>query len=282
MPNSPPACSQRQLCTFSLDTSRPALLFDLPANPAIRRPRSPVSPPLDAAPSLLPATSRVAPSSLGSTPVLIRKSFHATYFHVDRLGIGCVLIASPIAAATFNWTSNIGGTFNVATNWTPNVIPSSADTVIFSVNSAYTVSFNTANTVVNTFTLDRGDVTLDMNTNTFRASNLTSSSMGNTVHTASLRITDGVFRPGNLYRRSRHGAVSNLILDTASNTTIGTGPFLVGLAGTGNLTLQNGAPCRLPAAPDLASMPAASATRQSPESTTASTWTIERRAASNR
>jgi hypothetical protein len=156
------------------------------------------------------------------------------------IALGCSSIVSPATAATFNWTNNSGGTYNVATNWTPNGNPGGADTVQFGINSTYTVAFNTA-AVANILTVDRGDVTFDLNTATFRTNSLTSSSMGNTAHTATLRITDGAFRPGNLTMGVIAGATSNLILDTASDTTIGSGPLLIGQSGNANLTLQNGA-----------------------------------------
>jgi T5SS/PEP-CTERM-associated repeat protein len=150
-------------------------------------------------------------------------------------------LATTADAATFNWTNNTGGAFATATNWTPAGIPATNDEARFEINNTYTVAF-AASTTVNTFSQTRGDITFDMNTNILRFTNLTNNSMGSSAGlTSTLRITDGLFRPGSLTIGASAGATSNLILDTASNTTVGTGPLLVGQSGTGHLTLQNGA-----------------------------------------
>jgi hypothetical protein len=144
-------------------------------------------------------------------------------------------------AATFNWTSNTGGAFATAANWTPTGIPASNDEARFEINNTYTVTIAAA-TTVNSFTQTRGDATFDLNSNTLRFTNVTNNTMGSSAGlTSTMRITDGIFRPGNLNIGAVAGATSNLILDTASNTTVGTGPLLIGLSGAGNLTLQNGA-----------------------------------------
>jgi T5SS/PEP-CTERM-associated repeat protein len=154
-------------------------------------------------------------------------------------------IATTVTAAQFNWTNNSGGPFGVAANWTPVGVPPGVpgvnDEARFELNNTYTVTLAAAHTV-NTLTQTRGDVTFDLNTNILRFTNLTNNTLGSAAGlTSTLRITDGLFRPGNLIVGATAGATSNLILDTTSNTTVGTGTLLVGQSGAGNLTLQNGA-----------------------------------------
>jgi T5SS/PEP-CTERM-associated repeat protein len=150
-------------------------------------------------------------------------------------------LATTAAAAPFNWTNNSGGAFGTAANWTPVGVPSTNDEARFELNNTYTVTLAASHTV-NTLTQTRGDVTFDLNTNILRFTNLTNNTMGSSAGlTSTLRITDGFFRPSNFIVGAAAGTTSNLILDTTSNTTVGTGPLLVGQSGTGNLTLQNGA-----------------------------------------
>jgi T5SS/PEP-CTERM-associated repeat protein len=187
----------------------------------------------------------------------------------------CLSLATSAAPATFNWTSNIGGAFATAANWTPTGVPSVSDEARFEINNTYTVTVSTS-TTVNTFAQTRGDATFDLNGNILRFTNLTNNTMGSTTGlTSTLRITDGAFRPGNFTIGASTGATSNLVLDTASNTTVGTGPLLVGQSGTGNLTLQNGAILTTQNGAGLGINAAGVGNATVSASGTGATWTVE-------
>jgi T5SS/PEP-CTERM-associated repeat protein len=190
--------------------------------------------------------------------------------------IAASLSLAPAAdAATFNWTSNTGGAFATAANWTPAGIPATNDEARFEINDTYTVTIAAAATV-NTFTQTRGNATFDLNSNTLRFTNVTNNTMGSSAGLAStLRIMDGVFRPGNLNIGAIAGATSNLILDTASNTTVGTGALLIGQSGTGNLTLQNGAALTTTNGAGLGIAAGGIGNAVVSESGTGATWLIE-------
>lgn len=158
----------------------------------------------------------------------------------------CASVASSAVAATFNWTNNSGGVFSTAANWTPVGPPTSGDIARFNLPQAYTVTVNTTSATVNTLTQTQGDVTFDLNGNTLRPTNTTDNSMGSAGLVSTLRISDGLFRPGNFIVGAIAGSTSNLFLDTGSDTAVGTGAFHVGSFGTGNFTLQNGAKLSTP------------------------------------
>jgi T5SS/PEP-CTERM-associated repeat protein len=157
----------------------------------------------------------------------------------------CFCLATRATAAIYNWNNGAGGTFSTAANWAPVGVPGSTDTVQLSVGGSFTISFSTSPNV-NTFTQTQGDVTLDLNTNTFRPTSTANNILGSNGVTTILHVTDGVFRPGNLILSNVVNATSNLILDTDSSTILGTGLLNVGSSGTGNLTLQNGATLSAP------------------------------------
>jgi len=157
------------------------------------------------------------------------------------LVVACAAFSNSVTAATYDWTNNAGGAFSTPANWSPaGGPPGSSDIARFGNASTYTVTFGTL-TTVNTLTQTQGDVTFDLNSNTFRANNNTNNSMGANGLTSTLRIFDGSFRPASFTVGAALGSVSNLFLDTDSSTTLGTGPFYVGSNGVGALTVQNGA-----------------------------------------
>jgi T5SS/PEP-CTERM-associated repeat protein len=188
-------------------------------------------------------------------------------------------LATTADTAQFNWTNNSGGPFGIAANWTPVGVPPGVpglnDEARFELNNTYTVTLAASHTV-NTFTQTRGDITFDLNTNILRFTNLTNNTMGSAAGlTSTLRITDGLFRPGNFIVGATAGATSNLILDITSNTTVGTGPLLVGQSGTGNLTIQNGAILTTQNGAGLGINAAGVGHAIVSASNTGATWTIE-------
>lgn len=153
----------------------------------------------------------------------------------------CISSALSASATTFDWTNAAGGPYATAANWTPvGGPPNSADTARFSLANTYTVTFSTS-PFITALTQTQGDVTLNLNGLIFQTTNSANNTMGAAGLTSSLHITNGSFRPGIFSIGSVAGSTSNLILDTGSATTPGSGNFYVGSAGTGNLTVQNGA-----------------------------------------
>ena len=157
----------------------------------------------------------------------------------------CIGFASPARAVTYSWSNAAGGTFSNAANWSPIGTPSSSDTAQFNLASTYTVTFNTSATV-NTLTQSQGDVTLNLGSATLLLLNNTNNSLGAAGLTSTLRINGGSFFPGNFIVGGPVGSTSNLFLDSAAFTSLGSGAFSVGTSGTGNFTLQNGATLTTP------------------------------------
>ena len=59
----------------------------------------------------------------------------------------CAGLAAVASADTINWTNVAGGNWNVATNWSPNQVPTSSDNAIITNAGAYTVTLDTSPTV---------------------------------------------------------------------------------------------------------------------------------------
>src|SRR5262245_43764251 len=66
-------------------------------------------------------------------------------------GIFCDLTTTALATDIY-WTNTAGGNWNVAANWSPNIVPGSSDNAFIVSNSTYTVTLN-ANATVQNLTL---------------------------------------------------------------------------------------------------------------------------------
>src|SRR4051812_22216517 len=162
-----------------------------------------------------------------------------------------LMSARSLRATTYDWSNSSGGTFGNAANWTPiGGAPNSNDTARFSLNNTYMVTL-TNSTTVDTLSQTQGDVTLNLGSGSFAASNTANNTLGSAGVTTSLDIAGGFFFPGGFSVGSVPDSTSNLILDTGSITAVGFGPFYVGSSGTGNLTLRNGATLSTPVATAL-------------------------------
>jgi fibronectin-binding autotransporter adhesin len=166
---------------------------------------------------------------------------HLHFILVIVISTACIAsISHHAGAAPINWTNNSGGAFGTAANWTPASVPAINDEARFELNNTYTVTLSASHTI-NTLIQSRGDVTLDLNGNTFRQNSTTGNTLGTSVQSTTLRITDGTFRPGSLSVGGVAGSTSALVLDTGSTSILGNGLFHLGSSGTGNLTIQNAA-----------------------------------------
>ena len=161
-------------------------------------------------------------------------------FGIITLTLLCVCQANLVNAATYDWTNPLGGNYPTAANWVPSGPPSVNDTARFSLAATYTVTFPNSLTI-NTVTQTQGDVTFNLDGETFNTSNTSNNGMGAAGSTSTLRIIDGNFRPGNFAVGNVAGSVANLFLDTDSTARTNTGTFYVGSLGTGNLWIQNAA-----------------------------------------
>jgi hypothetical protein len=93
-----------------------------------------------------------------------------------------VLLAGSGWTAQIAWTNTSGGYWNVATNWSPNQVPSSADDAIITASGAYTVTLNTS-TNINSLTLGGASGQQTITNNGYNL----------TLNQASVINTNGVF-----------------------------------------------------------------------------------------
>jgi fibronectin-binding autotransporter adhesin len=147
--------------------------------------------------------------------------------------------APPLSAQTYDWTAVGGGNWNTAANWSPAGPPVAAGTARFAIPNNYAVSL-TANTAVGLFTQSQGDLTLHLSGFTLQTTNTLNNGMGATG-TSALTINNGTFLPGNFSVGANFGSTSTLNLNPGTTTTIGSGVFFVGTAGTGTVNINGGA-----------------------------------------
>ena len=61
----------------------------------------------------------------------------------------CLVLATDAFATDIYWTNTAGGNWNVAANWSPNILPGSSDNAFIVSNGTYTVTLNASATVQN-------------------------------------------------------------------------------------------------------------------------------------
>lgn len=137
-------------------------------------------------------------------------------------------IGSSAVAAPRSWDANgaspPNGSFNIAANWNPDVVPIAGDAVTFGISNTYAVNFS-ANAASDSATFSVGNVTLRSDSAAARNYNLTTG--------AADLIVQGSLTTINI------GATGNPLVVTASDTVVGAGVSGVGavnvmtLAGSG-------------------------------------------------
>src|SRR3954452_14060273 len=65
------------------------------------------------------------------------------------LSLVSILFCATAPAADIVWTNLAGGTWGTAVNWSPNQVPTSADTAWLTNNGTYTVTLNVAAVATN-------------------------------------------------------------------------------------------------------------------------------------
>jgi len=76
-------------------------------------------------------------------------SLHLRLFRIVPVWIAGLLTVWAITApaATIQWTNTLGGNWNVALNWSPNVTPASADIAVITNDGTYTINLNVTPTI---------------------------------------------------------------------------------------------------------------------------------------
>ena len=154
------------------------------------------------------------------------------------------------ATGVITWTNTNGGLWNVATNWSPNQVPSSTNTVLITNAGTYTVILNiitnVANLIIGTGSTNNGVQTLQTSEPVFGATNALINTGGilnltNTTITGVFNVAGGAIFSANEATVAAQVTVANggkmLFLGTASQ---------IGANGDTNnpndwLLLQNGA-----------------------------------------
>src|SRR5689334_16128341 len=101
------------------------------------------------------------------TPMTNARSRSRVLQLAAALSLAPTLTAS---AAQIDWANTSGGNFSTAANWSPAVVPGSADIARFNINNTYNVTF-TNNTTVNTLSFNGGNVTFFLNGWTLTSTN---------------------------------------------------------------------------------------------------------------
>jgi sugar lactone lactonase YvrE len=164
--------------------------------------------------------------SLSSTPTLFASGLNSPTFLTFR----------PIPI--ISWTNTAGGNWNVATNWSPNQVPGSADNAVITANGSYTVTLDISPTV-GSLTLGgtSGTQTVATTGNTLTLNN-TSVVNSNGV----LSLNGGTFSGvGPLAINGQLNWTNFGFIDPGSTLTVGTnGVLVLALAGgdTGQLKLR--------------------------------------------
>ena len=162
------------------------------------------------------------------------------------------IVAAAVYGADRFWVTPAGGAFAAApTHWSTAhggasgaSVPGIGDIANFTLNTNYTVTFGMSATNQQLH-VENGTVTFDLLGQTYTHTTATGTAIGNVAgQTARLTVTGGTMRSDTAHDLVEIGAVGNstghLTLSTATRW-IGSPDFVVGTAGDGNLTIENGA-----------------------------------------
>lgn len=163
-----------------------------------------------------------------------------------------LVLASPVAATTFEWKSPADGLFGASSSWTPTGVPGANDTANFDLGSAgYQVAFG-ADATTQLLTISNDTVTFDLGGHTYSVLK-GSSSFGGRIRVGvaagdvgSLTVTNGVLLNVTQSNFSDilgvdNGSKGTLVVDgTAGPVLVDTGLFYVGQDGEGSLRIVGG------------------------------------------
>jgi T5SS/PEP-CTERM-associated repeat protein len=138
-----------------------------------------------------------------------------------------------------DWNNTSGGSFSLATNWTPNGAPGAAGYARFNLPNTYAVTF--AGGVSNSkFSVNQGNVTFALGGFTYAQTGIPND-IGIGSSPATLTVQNGTVNNDGLGIGAITGATGTLIVDTAATFNMGSSSLSVGGGGSGTLVVQNGA-----------------------------------------
>ncbi|MFO0835210.1 MAG: GC-type dockerin domain-anchored protein [Phycisphaerales bacterium] len=153
---------------------------------------------------------------------------------------GLAVGASSARATIINWNNAAGGAAATAANWNPAQVPTAADTLVYNLNSTYTVTFSGAVGLSTQHTYKRGTVSLSMSSPHTLSGNLRVGDVSGDVATAI--VTTGDVTAGSVTVGNAAGSTGTLRVNDndARLFTSGAGDVVVGAAGTGTLIINGG------------------------------------------
>lgn len=170
-------------------------------------------------------------------------------FENDSGGTGSYVIHLTRDAGTDrNWINPLGGSWDTTSNWTPSVVPTSAENAVFNLDNIYTVTFPT-NASASNVIVNNGSVTFNLGAQQLSAPALNVGSISGQA--PQLFMGSGSFNlAGPAFIGVVFGSAGTFVISGGSFTT---GDHLyVGYAGDGNMvqsggtvTLQSGSNLRV-------------------------------------
>lgn len=156
----------------------------------------------------------------------------------------CCLMCAQAPAALIAWNNSGGGSFHVAANWNPAVVPTALDDAEFDIGSLYTVTFS-GNASTASMDLIDDDAIFNLQSFTYTIS---TGSIGEVGATSRLRVINGTLALPALVPPAISilavgdglGEQGTLILGSGGHLTAG-GEFYVGNVGNGLFEVQTGA-----------------------------------------
>jgi hypothetical protein len=120
-----------------------------------------------------------------------QSALHGGWTGALRIVAALCVCASAAQAGDITWTNAAGGDFQTPGNWNSNIVPGVTDVAIFNLTTQpYTVTWSGPSTS-GAFKVNRGDVTWNLQGNTFYYSNVVASTVGTTTNRADLSVTNG-------------------------------------------------------------------------------------------
>lgn len=162
---------------------------------------------------------------------------------------GMAACVSTVRATIINWNNAAGGAASLAANWNPAQVPTAADTLVYNLNSTYTVTFSSGVPLSTQHTYKRGTVTLSIASPHTLSSNFRVGDVSGDV--ATTIITTGVVNAGSVTVGNAAGSTGTLNINDsdADLTTTGAGDIVVASAGAGTMNVTSGG--RVTSADDL-------------------------------
>lgn len=153
---------------------------------------------------------------------------------------GLAVGVSTARGTIINWNNAAGGAASAAANWNPAQLPTAADTLVYNLNSTYTVTFSGAVGLSTQHTYKRGTVSLSMSSPHTLSGNFRVGDVSGDVATTT--ITTGVVTAGSVTVGSAAGSTGTLNINDsdADLTTTGSGDIVVASAGTGTMNITGG------------------------------------------